>query len=731
MKRLFEQIGVTYLSVLAVVFYFGTKFAFILAAFAFVATILFLIVRRFRKTVYLTAIALTTLVACIINIVYTNVVYKPVVEKYDNVSGTIVATMTDAPQKNYDFYSYRFTAHSIDNQKCDFDFVVTHNKLLSIEPFDKIKIKAELIKADSASWISKGYFIKADFGYGDPCFTVKSSDEKPLYYDVLKLREKFSDMLLYELNDDAYSLCSALLIGDKGLLGAQRMEDFRKAGVSHVIVVSGMHFSILTSVWFLLAKKFYKLRFLFLSIAATFVVLYMFITGFTPSVMRSSVMMLIYGLSLLISRESYGGNSLGFAAIFVVSFFGPYSAGDVGLILSFASTYAILKLSPLLYSSVSKKLNLFYDSKSPWLKKKAVIVVSYFIRLLCVNICAFAAALPLSIIFFGSVSLISILTSFVIALPVTLLMYLLVVFCLVYFVPFLAFLSPLAVYLIELISEFILDFVSVCAKLDFAYVNVRHDFVYIWLILSALLIIFFVAFTDKKDFRVLVLCVAIIFISGQSTALHFDSKTSALSVYDAGNGTAVMYKNKDVYAMISFECNSKNRYEIIEKLQHSVPHIDFCSSVGDNPNSRNSVTALTQAFAINNILLYDTKKEFIFDFPCIVSEASDDCTVKLSQTAYVRYYKTKHGYATFLKDSDFSVLVLPHLANAEHLPKDMRSCDVIVVSSDIENFKLLRCDTLVVSAQEDMAYSLMEMLCSISKKVMLTTDSDIKILTEV
>ena len=731
MKRLFEQIGVTYLSVLAVVFYFGTKFAFILAVVAFVATVLFLIVRRFRKTVYLTAIALTTLVACIINIVYTDTVYKPVVEKYDNVSGTIVATMTDAPQKSYDYYSYRFNAHSIDNKECDFDFVVTHNKLLSIEPFDKIKIKADLIKADSVSWVSKGYFIKADFGYGEPYFTVKSCDEKPWYYDVLKLREKFSDMLLYELNDDAYSLCGALLIGDKGPLGAQRIEDFRKAGASHFIVVSGLHFSILTSVWFLLAKKFYKLRFLFLSIAAAFVVLYMFITGFTPSVMRSSVMMFIYGLSLLISRESYGGNSLGFAAIFVVSFYGPYSAGDVGLILSFASTYAIIKLSPLLYACVSKKLGFCYDSKSPWLKKKLTILVSYFIRLLCVNICAFAAALPLSIIFFGSVSLISILSSFVLAIPVMLLMYLLVVFCLVYFVPLLAFLLPLAVYLIELISEFILDFVSVRAKLDFAYVNVRYDFVYLWLILSALLIVFYLAFTDKKDFRVLVLCVAIIFISGQSTALHLDSKASALSVYDAGDGTAVMYKNKDIYSMISFECNAKNRYEIIEKLQHSVPHIDFCSCVEDNRNSQNSVTALTQAFAINNILLYDTNKEFEFDFPCIVSDVTDDCTVYLSKTAFVRYYRTKHGYATFLKDSDFSVLVLPPLANAEHLPKDMRSCDVIVVSSDIDNFKLLRCDTLIVSAEKDTAYPIMKMLCPISNKVLLTMDSDIKILTEV
>ncbi len=731
MKRLFEQIGVTYLSVLAIVFYFGTTFAFVLACVALVATAMFLAIKRFRKTVYLVVVALTTLIACTVNLVYTNAVYNSVVEKYDNTSGVVVATLTELPTKTHNSYSYNFQAESVDGEECDFNFVAYYHDDLNLEPYDKIKITVDLCKTDSKYLISKGFFIRADFGYNDISYTTIHTDDKPIKYDAIQLRQKIETMLYENLNNDSAQLCSALLVGDKNALKVECVEDFRKAGVSHLIVVSGMHFSILTALWFLLAKKLRKLRALFIGVGAAFVVFYMFITGFTPSVMRSSIMMLVYAVALLISRESYGGNSLGFAAILVISFFGPYSAGDIGLILSFACTYSIIKLSPLLYAKFSKRIIPKRDMKASWWKRSLIRIFEYFVRLLCVNICAFAASFPLSIIFFGSVSLISIVTSFVLAVPVTILMYLLIVFSLICFLPFLSFLLPLVVFLVECISQFILNLVTFCAQFEFAYVDILHNYVYLWLVLSILLVILFVAFTNRKDLRILSLCILTLFLTGQASALHFDSKVSSLSVFEAGNGTAVMYKNKNSTIMLSFDCTASKRNDIIDKLQHSVSEIDYCSSVADNLNSRNCLLNLTQVFAIDNILLYDNKRDFSFEHTCTITTPSKDYIFKFSDDTYVRYYLTEYGYVTFLNDNGYTVLLLPHLADAKLLPENMRNCDVIIVNSDIDNFELLSCDTLIISAKEDVAYPVMKMLCPISNTVLLTMDSDIKLLAEV
>mgnify|MGYP006967222459 CR=1 FL=1 len=52
MKRLLSQIGLTYLSVLAVVFYLGKTFAFYLGFVALVLSLIFISVKKCRKTVF-------------------------------------------------------------------------------------------------------------------------------------------------------------------------------------------------------------------------------------------------------------------------------------------------------------------------------------------------------------------------------------------------------------------------------------------------------------------------------------------------------------------------------------------------------------------------------------------------------------------------------------------------------------------------------------------------------
>ena len=99
-----------------------------------------------------------------------------------------------------------------------------------------------------------------------------------------------------------------------------------------LIILYRNRLAILTSIFMFFIRKFYKVRQLPIILCVLFVFLYMAVTGYSPSVVRSGMMMLICCLGLSLSREPYSLNSLGLAAI-ILTIANPYAVGDVGLIL--------------------------------------------------------------------------------------------------------------------------------------------------------------------------------------------------------------------------------------------------------------------------------------------------------------------------------------------------------------------------------------------------------------
>ena len=68
-----------------------------------------------------------------------------------------------------------------------------------------------------------------------------------------------------------------------------------------------------------------------------FVLFFMGLAGFSPSVTRAGIMMLLYLGGFLLRREPDSLNSLGLAAL-VILFANPFAAADLGMLLSFSAT---------------------------------------------------------------------------------------------------------------------------------------------------------------------------------------------------------------------------------------------------------------------------------------------------------------------------------------------------------------------------------------------------------
>lgn len=730
MERLLEQIGLTYLSVLAVVFYLGKKSAFAIGLAALGLFVVFLLIKKYRNTIYLPAMACVALLACVVNIIYTDLSYERTVSTYDEKNAVVTATLYEEPYKSNGVYSYYFKAKEVDNEKASFKFVSYHDELLDIEPFDTVMLNVRLRKNDYSNDLSKKCFLIGDLGYETPIINVIKSEKTPYYY-AIKLRQSIRTKLSAVLSKDTFPLCSALLIGDKYLLSDEIHEDFRRAGVSHVIVVSGMHLSILVSLFLMLSQKHYRYQKIYLSVAVVFIILYMAVTGFTPSVVRSSVMLLVYCLGILISRDPYPLNSLGLASI-IVTVTNPYSVGNVGLILSFASTFAILKFSPYLETKCFNRIKPLKTKNLPVFKRSLCVCInkgiSGVISVLCMNISAALVSIPLSIVFFGSLSGVSVLSTLILYLPIQCLLILTFFLALLCFIPFLSFLVPAVCFCVEVFAKISLFIVKFFSELPFSYIYVKHNFVYLWVLMCFIMLLLTLYSKSKKRVRVFALSCVLVFFSGYVSATLLTYEQSSLYVYDVENGTAVLYSDNDVNAVLSVDCNKNNTNRLISDIQKTVSNIDFCACVSDTENGANSVSALSKSFAISEVLLYDTKSTVDFSEATEnVTVLSGDMTVNLSDDVTAYYFMAQESYVTFLESKNSSVLILPKYIDVADIKEEYRSADVVIVNNCPNNFELLNCKTLIISAGSEYAYNTMKCMYSICDRVLLTALSDIEI----
>lgn len=136
-------------------------------------------------------------------------------------------------------------------------------------------------------------------------------------------------------------LLAAMTIGIKDGLQQEIQQQFRTAGLAHLLVVSGLHLSMLCGAFLpqkLFAGWLQRLRGFF----ALFLVLAMMIlTGFSPSICRAGIAAIIYHVGQIFFLSADPLTSLGLSA-FLLCAGNCYAACDVGLQLSYSATLGVL-----------------------------------------------------------------------------------------------------------------------------------------------------------------------------------------------------------------------------------------------------------------------------------------------------------------------------------------------------------------------------------------------------
>lgn len=312
----------------------------------------------------------------------------------------------------------------------------------------------------------------------------KTGDSNGFYKMAGNIRAYVKETVSSRFSDDAAGLLVALTTGEKTLLSDGFLENVKTTGISHVIVVSGMHLSIIMmAVFWCVDRMFYNkyIRSL-LSVAA--VVLISGVCGFTMSISRAGVMFIIAGLAPVFNRENDSLSSL-LTAVTAVLIGAPFAIFNVSFQLSVLSTLAIIWAVPFYYRVITER----FDISSKILKTLLSTV-------LC-SVFAIIFTLPVTIKIFGYVSVVSPLTNLVISYPVIIALILNIVALIISVIPVVKILGELLLWIAGLSSRFIVFSTNSIAKLPIT-VAVLPQSAFWWSLIVIAAVIGYMYFYEYK-----------------------------------------------------------------------------------------------------------------------------------------------------------------------------------------------------------------------------------------
>ena len=230
-----------------------------------------------------------------------------------------------------------------------------------------------------------------------------------------RLQKRLSTSLRGEMNEDAGGVLAAMTVGDRNYLSSALRSAYRGAGLSHVLVVSGMHVSILcgdilSSLLPYEWEQSYRRRRYRAIFKALLAVLLAGVTGFTPSVCRAAVAVWVSALGVWMLGPPDTLTSLAAAGILMTAR-NSYAVCDIGFELSFAAV-----LGTLAGAELSRHLHALFAAHATRKKKPSVLqrilrhVRSSLTETVCIGVCASAAAFPVLVLRGLSVSIYAVLS---------------------------------------------------------------------------------------------------------------------------------------------------------------------------------------------------------------------------------------------------------------------------------------------------------------------------------
>ena len=174
-----------------------------------------------------------------------------------------------------------------------------------------------------------------------------------------------------------------MIIGDTFYISDEVTKQFKQSGITHLLAVSGSNVT-----YIILATKFLFNKLLGKSISnyitILMIILFVLVSGASPSVVRAGIMAIILILSEILSRSPHTASTISVTALLIL-IYNPLVICDVGFILSFGGTIGIVLFNQTIINFLNTKCFIFSENK----------IFKYIIDMLSVTLSAQIILFPI------------------------------------------------------------------------------------------------------------------------------------------------------------------------------------------------------------------------------------------------------------------------------------------------------------------------------------------------
>jgi competence protein ComEC len=347
-----------------------------------------------------------------------------------------------------------------------------------------------------------------------------------------------------EAPEEARGILTALTVGERGKIPEATGEDFRKAGLAHLLAISGLHLGFVAAgLYFLLVFLLARTRKLVLRLdvrrlAAAVVIPvtlgYTFLAGAHLPAVRACIMVLGFLLAVLLRRDSDPLQTLCAAALVILGLW-PQSLFEVSFQLSFCAVFFIVLGMPVVSGWLRLPLT---RPEEPWWRRFLVRVIHFML----VTLLATLATAPLTAYHFNQLSLMGLVANLAaVPLAAFLIVPLGLIACLLY--PFsealAGFFADSGLFLSSLLS----DLAAWFASLDVGWFHVATPAVFVVILLYAtMFLVLQIGRLRWARWAVLTGVVLLVGSWGVGKVLPLLSDDLEVTVIDVGQGDSILVR---------------------------------------------------------------------------------------------------------------------------------------------------------------------------------------------
>ena len=405
------------------------------------------------------------------------------------------------------------------------------NNHVPMEPGDVIKGVFEMHittpegEKESMNFSGKGIFL---MGYQEEDAELIKVSSVPFWVYPALWRQNLKDLINSAFPEDVSGFAQALLLGDRTGIDYETNTAMKVSGFLHVVAVSGLHVTILFTLIYMLCLK---RRFLVALIGIPVMVIFAAIAGFSPSVTRAAIMMILMMLAMLVDRDYDGPTELAFASL-VMLMVNPLVITSASFQLSVASVASIF---------------LFRDNIQDWLcrlwsERKYRFIRKWTTTSVALTVSSMTLTTPFVAYYYGTISLVSVLTNVLALCVISFVFYGIMVVCLMGLIA--PGIASAVAWAVSWPIRYVLVIAKWFASIPLAAVYTKSVYIVLWLVFCYVLLSVFL-FSRKRRPKIMLCCMVLgLCLAITASWAELATDDCRMTALDVGQGQCILLQSE-------------------------------------------------------------------------------------------------------------------------------------------------------------------------------------------